>query len=225
MTHNRPKPGSDEIQKAYEECWFPSSEESPRTKRLAFLGDTLSEKGELITELFSVAFPIDFHRNDPSLAGTIDRRPAVPQGTLQRRLTRTQSRRFPGVRGTRHWPQVRPDGTSIALLMLDDHGIAQLFLIDASDGSWHPLTKLPTPVSSAFTWSPDGRSVAFLSDRSVYLVDASSGHSERITSPATLEPRPEACVFSPDGSKIAYVAPVQGANDRSWNQIFVVELD
>ncbi len=64
-----------------------------------------------------------------------------------------------------------------------------------------PLTHLPTPVSSAFTWSPDGRSVAFLSDRSVFLVDAASGHSERITSPATMEPRPEACVFSPMGAK------------------------
>jgi Tol biopolymer transport system component len=64
-------------------------------------------------------------------------------------------------------------------------------------------------------------------DGSVFVTDAATGVSRRVTprSKAKAEaPRPEACVFSPDGRRIAYVRPVK--DGTGWhNQIFVVMLD
>jgi hypothetical protein len=37
-------------------------------------------------------------------------------------------------------------------------------------------------------------------------------------------PRPEACVFSPDGRQIAYVRPVRDGT-HCWNQLFAVTFD
>lgn len=47
-----PQPGSDEINRAYEEGWVGNH-------ALAFIGDTLSPKGEKVPELFIVELPQD----------------------------------------------------------------------------------------------------------------------------------------------------------------------
>jgi hypothetical protein len=46
-TTPNPQPGSDEINRAYEEGWVGND-------RLAFIGDTLSAQGEKVPELFIV---------------------------------------------------------------------------------------------------------------------------------------------------------------------------
>ena len=44
-------------------------------------------------------------------------------------------------------------------------------------------------------------------DNSVFVTDAATGESRRLTPRTTDDaaPRPEACIFSPDGDRIAYV--------------------
>jgi hypothetical protein len=49
-TTPNPQPGSDEINRAYEEGWVGND-------RLAFIGDTLSATGEKVPELFIVDLP------------------------------------------------------------------------------------------------------------------------------------------------------------------------
>jgi hypothetical protein len=52
-----------------------------------------------------------------------------------------------------------------------------------------------------------------------------TGQTSSLTPRSTDEsaPRPEACAFSPDGSRIAYVRPV-AARGAVHNQIFVCEM-
>ncbi len=228
-TTNRPRPGSDEILKAYEDAWigndgYVRSDGQRQKHALAFLGDCIDEQSQPRTELFVVDLPPDLTRPGSSpIEGTETRRPSPPQGVVQRRLTRTSGRKFPGIRGPRHWPRSHPDGSVIATLMLDDDQVAQIHLVDANTGEHRPLTQLSTPVASSFTWSPNGRWIAIVTDGSVVQVDVDNGDVYRLTKKEAGTPRPEACVFSPDGRHIAFVRQVNMPDGSSRNQIFVVE--
>ena len=74
-------------------------------------------------------------------------------------------------------------------------------------GEPRQITTDPWGVSSAFTWSPDGQFIAYAADNSIFTVEAASGTSQRLTprSSDADAPSPLACVFSPDGSKIAFL--------------------
>ncbi len=69
-----PQPGSDEINRAYEEGWVGNH-------ALAFIGDTLSPKGEKVPELFIVELPQDEAgwkaAGDAPLSGTETTLPAT----------------------------------------------------------------------------------------------------------------------------------------------------
>ena len=49
-------------------------------------------------------------------------------------------------------------------------------------------------------------------DGSVCVTDVATGATTRLTPRTANVPRPEACVFSPDGRRIAFVRRVAGAN-------------
>ena len=102
--------------------------------------------------------------------------------------------------------------------MCDDAGIVQLFTVSPNGGRPVQVTGDEWDVASAFTWSPDGRHIAYVADASVQVVDVATGTSRRLTARSDGPPRPEACVFSPDGSRIAFMRSLP------WNQIFVVEM-
>jgi hypothetical protein len=56
--------------------------------------------------------------------------PAPPAGVVQRRLTFTHQRRYPGLVNTpRHWVRSQPAGDADCFLMRDDAGVVQLWLI------------------------------------------------------------------------------------------------
>ena len=214
-----PRPGSDEIKKAFEEGWVGS-------RALAFQGHVVTGKGETISEVFIARFPDDLTQpGDGPLAGSETKMPSPPRGVIQRRLTFTAGRKYPGIQGPRHWLRGSPDGTRIAFLMKDDAGIAQLWTVSPDGGPPAQLTHNPWPIASAFSWSPDGRCIAHVMDNSVCVTDADTGATKRLTpgSDDAGAPRPEACVFSPDGTRIAFVRRVPSPDVPS-NQIFVVNL-
>lgn len=208
-----PRPGSDEIRRAFEDAWVGSD-----GRAIAFIGEVVEGGGESLHELFAVDLPADLTvPGDGRLEGTTDRLPAPPRGVVQRRLTRTAGRRFPGLCGPRHWVRSAPDGSRMAFLMKDDQGVGQLWTISPAGGEPVQLTFNPHPIASAFTWDAEGRRIAHVMDGSVCVTDAVTGRTEPVTGRSVDGPRAEACVFSPDGSRVAYARVVDGLS-----QIFVV---
>lgn len=232
QTQAAPTPGSDEIARAFEEGWIGTNgyvrPDGTRQRRaLAFQGQVAGRSGEPFAEVFVVDLPEDLTRPGRGpLAGTAARAPAPPAGVSQRRVTFTETRRFPGIQGPRHWLRSSPDGSRIATLMKDDSGIVQIWTVSPNGGPPRQLTRNPWPVASAFSWSPDGRYLAHVMDNSVCLSDAATGATRRLTprSADALAPRPEACVFSPDGKKIAFVRR-RGTGPDAANQICVLFLE
>ena len=227
-----PKPGSDEIKKAFEEGWIGTNgyvRADGRRQRhaLAFQGQVVTDAGEIISEVFVSDLPDDVTRpGDGPLAGTETRMPFPPKGCVQRRLTFTAQRKYPGLQGPRHWLRSTPDGSRIAFLMKDDAGIVQFWTVSPNGGPPVQLTRNSWSVASTFTWSPDGQRLAFVMDNSVCVTEMASGRTQRLTARAddATAPRPEACVFSPDGKKLAYLRrmPESGA---AYDQIFVLLLE
>ena len=229
-----PWPGSDEISKAVEEAWvgtngYVRADGLRQRRAIAFQGHVVTATGATISEVFILDLPDDLAAlcvaGDRPLAGTAVTRPAPPHGVTQRRLTFTADRRHPGLQGPRHWLRSSPDGSRIAFLMRDDVGIVQIFTVNPAGGESRQLTHDARGVTSAFSWSPDGRRIACVIDGSVCLVAADSGEVTRLAPPVRdgSAPRPEACVISPDGRRIAYVRHIAGSDDRAWNQIFTVK--
>lgn len=231
---DEPRPGSDEISRAFEEAWvgttgYRRADGSWQRRAIAFQGRVTAADGTSVDEVFIVDLPEDprqlLEPGERPLAGTPTTRPAPPAGLSQRRLTFTTDRRHPGIQGPRHWLRSSPDGTRIAYLACDDAGVVQIFTVSPAGGESAQLTRSPWPIASSFTWSPDGRSIACAADGSVCVVDAADGNLHRLTPPVrdASAPRPEACVFSPDGRRVAYARTVL-ADGVGHNQIFVVDL-
>ncbi|KAA8998470.1 DUF3748 domain-containing protein [Affinibrenneria salicis] len=226
-TTPQPRPGSDEINRAYEEGWvgvhgYRRADGGWQRRALAFIGDTLSSTGEKVPEVFLVDLPERLEdyaaAGDDPLAGTEATLPAPPRGVRQRRLTFTHRRRYPGlVSQPRHWLRASPSGREIAFLMKDDAGIVQLWTISPLGGPPRQVTRSEQSVQSAFSWHPQGGALALVCDNSIMLCDAASGALTRLTERTEIAPSPDAVVFSPDGRYIAFMRAVDGAN-----QVFVV---
>ena len=230
-TVNHPKPGSDEISRAFQDSWIGTNgylkPDGTRQKRaIAFQGNVVTKDGLTIGEAFAVDLPEDPTRPGRApLEGTVTTRPAPPRGVVQRRLTYTADRKHPGLQGPRHWPRSSPNGSRIGLLMKDEMGVVQLWSISPNGDTLQQLTHNVHDIASTFTWSPDGRWIAHAMDNCVCVTEVSSGVTYRLT-PSTDEahaPRPEACVFSPKGKHIAYIRPVTSRGE-TWNQVFVLTL-
>lgn len=225
-THDQPTPGSDEISRACEEGWIGEAK-GHQNRSIAFQGRVTALDGAEHDEVFVVDLPADPKiAGDGPLAGTLTTRPRTPRGTVQRRLTFTEDRKHRGIQGVRHWLRSSPDGSRIAFLMRDDAGVSQLWTISPRGSEPVQLTHHDFDIGSAFTWSPDGRWIAYGLAGDVAITDTTTGSTRIVTT--TTEGcgpvRPEACVFSPDGHRIAYLRRVY-SEISAWNQIFVVELD
>lgn len=207
-----PRPGSDDIGKAFEEAWvgergYRRADGGWQRHAVAFQGQVVTADGHTLSEAFIVDLP-----DDPDALGRVEPAP--------RRLTFTAKRRHSGIQGPRHWLRSSPDGSRIAMLMRDEAGVVQLFTVSPAGGDLEQITRDPEGVASAFTWSPDGSRIAYVADGSVMTVEVATGGSMRHTDPIRNDagPRPEACVFSPDGTRVAYMRPVP------CNQVFITNI-
>jgi hypothetical protein len=241
-----PRPGSDEISRAFEEAWIGTHgylrpDGTRQRYALAFQGSVVTSSGETMSEVFVGELPDDPHRlmepGSGELAGTLASRPAPPWGVVQRRLTFMASARhaglvkYPGIAGPRHWLRSSPDGGRIAFLARHDDGVVRLFTVGPTGGDPVAVTRDSWDVASAFSWSPDGERIACIGDGSVQLIEVASGTARRLTGPGAAPLRPEACVFSPDGRRIAFMQRVPGRPMRPGdpvsamrNQICVVDV-
>lgn len=228
QTVAHPQKGSDEINKAYEECWigtqgYTKADGSQQRWAIAFIGDTVSEQGDKVSDIFLVDLPDDNHafsiEGDKPLAGTDTTMPAVAKGIYQIRLTNTANRKYAGVLNQpRHWLRSSPKGDAIAFLMKDDSGVVQLYTVSPSTKEIKQVTSQNWDIQSAFTWNSNGQYITFICDNSVMLCNAKTGELTRLTEKTAQAPSSDAVVFSPNDQYIAFMRDVDG-----YRQIFTVE--
>lgn len=100
--------------------------------------------------------------------------------------------------------KISPDGSKIIFTYKGD-----IYKVAAGGGSATRLTSQPSYESKP-VWSPDGKSVAFASDRNggqdIYIMPAAGGPARRLTFNSAAE-TPEA--FTPDGKSVIYSAAIQ----------------
>ena len=140
----------------------------------------------------------------PVVAGIISSRSPAP-GTVTPTLDQIVSLKRVGS------PALSPDGRWVAYTVRDTDWVAnafvtQVWLADTRGGAPRPLTQ-GKKSSNAPAWSPDGKRLAFGSDRTdkrqVFVLDMSGGDAEQLTS---ADEGVTSFAWSPDGATIAYVA-------------------
>lgn len=229
VTEN-PKPGSDEIDRAFDEGWIGSKGYQKKDgkwqhRAIAFQGEVVNDDGSKKSEVFVADLPEDVTRAKPGkpLEGTVTSRPNVPAGVEQRRITYTSN----GIRGPRHWLRTTSDGSLIAFLGKDDKGIVQLFGVSPNGGNIRQLSFNNSSIQGPFNFSPDGKYLAYLADNSVFVTELSTGKSQRLTASApNTEKVSGSVVWSNNGSMLAFNKYVKDkTTGKLFLQIFVIKLN
>jgi TolB protein len=109
-------------------------------------------------------------------------------------------------KGVNSSPAFSPDGRLLALTLSNDQGNLDIFTLDVATQVLRQLTT-DAAIDTEASWSPDGRTLYFNSDRSggpqIYRVGAEPGaKAQRVTFEGVYNARPR---VSPDGKKIAVV--------------------
>jgi len=108
-------------------------------------------------------------------------------------------------RGNNSAPAWYPSGSALAVTLTRD-GNAQLYRVDASGKGDPARLTTNAGIDTESTVSPDGKWIAFTSDRGgspqVYRMPTDGGPAQRLTFEGTYNVRPR---FSPDGKLLAFV--------------------
>jgi dipeptidyl aminopeptidase/acylaminoacyl peptidase len=132
-------------------------------------------------------------------------------------------------------PAISPDGTFVAYTIRetnwDDNAYkTEIWIADVAAGTTRQLTHAAKS-SNAPTWSPDGKRLAFGSDRSdkrqLYLIDPTGGEAEAITSG---DDGVGSFAWSPDGSQIALTrtdaqTDAMKEREKQFGQFDVIDAD
>lgn len=210
-----PKWGSDEISKAFDECWING------TSKIAFQGNTRNDNGDTITEIYSVTIDPGLILSDSAAVGKIGERPHVPKGIRQQRLSRTSK----GLSDLRHWLRSSADGRFIYALAKDEQERNQIVRCEVSTGSFNYVSSFDFSISSPINVSERGDKITFVADNNVHLFDLESKKLDKLTSYSSNDLKVVgAPVFSRKDDKIAFNQFVD-QNGKLVVQIKLIDLN
>lgn len=207
VTEN-PKPGTDEIDKAFDECWigrkgYQKADGSWQHRAVAFQGNVRNTKNETVAEVFVTDIPDDIRHPAPGghLEGTARTRPDLPTGVSQRRITHTDK----GIEGPRHWLRTTSDGALIFFMAKDAKGTIQIFAVSPNGGNIRQITFNTFSIQGPLNVSPNDQFVSYIADNSVFITDIKTHTSERLTPRSTDADAPfGAVIWSNDGHSLAF---------------------
>lgn len=121
-------------------------------------------------------------------------------------------------------PYWSSDGRAIAFNVIwrgDERHRSEIYLMSRDGSHLRPLTRTPSGRSSWHaTWAPDGKRVAFVSDRDgspdIYVIDLDGTRLERLTVTSGDARNPD---WSPDGRRIAFDTKRDG-----HEEIYILDL-
>jgi Tol biopolymer transport system component len=95
-------------------------------------------------------------------------------------------------------------------------------VVRGTDGVEHNLTNTPNAHDFHPTWSPDGKQIAFVSDRDLfeqqlYIMNADGSNVRKITTVSANNPR-----WSPDGSRLAFVSKASAPSSFATGPLCIV---
>ena len=212
-----PKSGTEEICHADGDGWVGENgyQKPDGTWQLAraFIGRMANNH----TEVFIVDIPenISIPGPDGPLEGTSTTFPMPPKGTIQRRLTFTDSGCVGVVRSN-------SDGTFLCYRSQDVQRHTQLFLISPLGGEPVQLTTELQGVQSEGRWHPSGKRIFYIANQQIKVIESRQDAENFGYAQALTEAHREApgnLVISPNGKLLAYNVVVAG-----FQQIFVLKI-
>ena len=109
-----------------------------------------------------------------------------------------------------------PDGKSLAVVMSAPGAASDIYRVKLDSTKATALSR-NRAIEIAPSWSPDGRQIAFVSDRTgnpqVYVMNADGSNQRRLTFQGNYNTHP---AWSPDGRWIAYETRMPGGNFDIW---------
>lgn len=220
-----PAPGSDEISKAFDECWVGSNGYTDNAGNevayaLAFQGNVRTPAGKTITEIFIADIDPGKILKDPDAVGREGERPHVPAGIRQRRLTFTEN----GISDTRHWLRSDREGKFIYALGKDHRGRNQIIRAEVSSGKTEQVSRNDFSIDYPFNLDSDGRRICFVALNNVYVFDLEKRESRCLTPDHAYGKIVGAPSFSPDNKFIVYNQYRKHADGQEYLQIAAAKL-
>ena len=220
-----PAPGSDEIDKAFDEGWigrkgYKKTDGTWQNRAVAFQGNVKNSHQQTIAEVFVTDIPDDVTKALPGkpLEGTATTRPNVPAGVSQRRLTFTEK----GIVAPRHWLKSSADGAKIFFLTKDKNDIVQVFSVSPNGGDIQQISFNEFSVDGPINISPDDKYIAYIADSSVFITDIITHESFRLNAADKNAIPSGAAIWSNDGKMLAFNRKVKDG-DASYYQVFLLK--
>ncbi len=181
QTVTDPNKGSDEISRAFDECWvgkngYINGDGDHIPYAIAFQGNTLDNKGNVVTEIFIVDVDTSKILDDVSAVGKMGECPHVPSGITQRRITNST-----GFSNLRYWLRSSLDGKYIYALAIDEHQRNQIVQCDVVTGERVFVTAGDLAVDSPFNLSSDGTLFTFISGNNLIVYDRNQNRYLKLT--------------------------------------------
>ena len=183
------------ILSAREECWVQGQIDSKALLALAMIVKIPSADAHQlpIDEIYLAEFPIHARQWPNQLAADSNPgslraselmadgwRMQPPPGIQLRRLTNTESLKYPGIAGPRHWLIGSGCGRWIYTLMRNQEGIVRLVQVSVQDGSIRWLSENRQSITHPIAIDSASKRISYLVDRNLMIFDLQTGQETQM---------------------------------------------